>query len=213
MELDHIFVLTTQPDIDIEKLKAMDITETYRREHIGQGTSNACFAFENAFLELLWITDQQQARSPQIARTGLFERSQWQTHQTCPFGVAWRNHDLAIPMWEFKPPYLPPSLSIQVANDSDDLTQPMMFTFPGSLPPSSWSADKHKNFQYAGGYTKIEGIELTLPNGIKPSPALQDIAQRMSPQLKLSKSISYGLRIQIGKSNGEAFALNLPGVR
>lgn len=210
MELDHIFVLTSQPDIDIEKLRALGITETYRRDHVGQGTSNACFAFENAFLELLWITDQEQACSPHIARTGLFERSQWQTRHTCPFGIAWRAHELTVPMWAFKPPYLPPHLSIQVTEDGDDVTQPMMFTFPGSLSPSQWSADKHKNYQHANGYSTIEGLDLVLPHEVEPSPALRQIAQHMNPKLKLSHSTSYALHIQIGKSFGEHLTLSLP---
>jgi Glyoxalase-like domain len=212
MELDHIFVFTAQPEIDVQKLKTLGISETYRRDHIGQGTRNACFAFENAFLELLWITDQEQAGSPLIARSGLLERSQWQTRRTCPFGIAWRGGALIQPVWAFTPPYLPSGLSVQVASDSDDTAQPMMFTFPSSSPPFQWDAVRHKNFQNAGGFTTIQSLALTLPVDVKASQALLQIAQSMSPELKIAQGDAYSLRVRLGRRSGKALVLSFPEI-
>ncbi|MEO1271293.1 MAG: hypothetical protein AAFX99_24640, partial [Myxococcota bacterium] len=66
------------------------LVETYRRAHPGQGTANVCYALDNAFLELLWVVDLDEALSPAIRRTGLALRSEWKRHGISPFGIAWR---------------------------------------------------------------------------------------------------------------------------
>ena len=88
MELDHVFVMVDGEGPESERMRALGLVETYRRSHPGQGTQNICYAFENIFLELLWIADADEARSLAIARTRLFERSRWRSEAACRFGVA-----------------------------------------------------------------------------------------------------------------------------
>jgi Glyoxalase-like domain len=166
LELDHIFCFIAPDGPEIDLLKDLGLHETYRRNHVGQGTANVCFAFENAFLELLWITDPLDAASSAIEQTGLLTRGQWRTKGSCPFGIAWRNGGKSIPIWAFAPPYLPAGVTIGVATDGDDAYQPMMFTFPGSTPPTDWESKRHKGFQRRGGYTVIEAVELSLPQSV-----------------------------------------------
>ena len=90
LAVDHLFLLIEPDGPEIEALRHLGLTETYRRAHPGQGTANACFAFDNLYLELLWLTSEPEARSAPVARTRLWERSQWRSLGTCPFGIAVR---------------------------------------------------------------------------------------------------------------------------
>lgn len=213
MELDHIFVFIEPRGPEIRFLKDLGLCETYRREHPGQGTANVCFAFENAFLELLWITDPQEAASPAIVRTGLLARSKWLLDGTCPFGIAWRGGGGAIPTWRFEPPYLPAGLSIPVATDGDDPRQPMMFTFPGTVPPTDWPLERHGKFQHAGGFTVIEGVEISTPSSVGESSALRLLSASMQPKLTLTKGPEFGLKVQIAKRDGTSIVLSFPECR
>ena len=98
MELDHLFFLTTAAAPELAALNALGLTPTYRRTHAGQGTSNVCYAFANAFLEVLWVTDVAEAQSAPVARLQLDRRSAWTTAGTSPFGIAWRAtaHDRTV---------------------------------------------------------------------------------------------------------------------
>jgi hypothetical protein len=101
MELDHLFCFVEPDGAAIAALETQGLAVSYRRDHIGQGTANACFVFDNAFLELLWLTDATDACSPAIARTKLWQRSQWQNQKTCPYGLAWRGGQTDIETWAF----------------------------------------------------------------------------------------------------------------
>jgi hypothetical protein len=180
MELDHVFVLIEPGGPELTYLRSLGLTETYRRKHPGQGTENICFCFDNLFLECLWITSPDEATSDPIARTGLYERSQWHTRFTSPFGLAWRDSPATPPIdiatWPFRPPYLPPGMTIAVATDSDDPRQPMMFKSPGSTPPRSWPPEKRGALQDHAGFTEITSVVLHQPSTAPPSPALLTLA-------------------------------------
>jgi hypothetical protein len=209
MQLDHIFAFIDQESSAIADLEAKGLFVSYRRAHIGQGTANACFVFDNAFLELLWLTDVQDARSPPIARTRLWERSQWQVQGTCPYGLAWRGDDSGIGTWPFAPPYLPEGINIPVACESDDPRLPMMFTFPGSTAPIDWSAERRNFPAHPGGWNRLDSIEITLPNTLPQSATLDQLAAQMDPKLRVTKSKAYSLTVTISNDEGAFLALAL----
>ena len=68
LAVDHLFLLIEPDGPEIEALRHLGLTETYRRTHPGQGTANACFAFDNLYLELLWLTREAEARSANQSR-------------------------------------------------------------------------------------------------------------------------------------------------
>ena len=129
--IDHIYMSIEPRGPEIDYFASLGLVETYRRTHPGQGTENVCYAFDNLFLELLWITDTSAVRSPSVQRTGLYERSLWRTNGACPFGIAWRrspaDKHFAPPTWHYAPPYLPAGITIPIATASDDPRQPLLF--------------------------------------------------------------------------------------
>jgi Glyoxalase-like domain len=180
MGLDHVFVLVEEPGPEIARMRAIGLVETYRRIHHGQGTQNVCYAFDNMFLELLWISDAREARSDSILRTQLFERSQWRGTMACRFGVAWRDRSgestATIPTWAFTPPYLPAGLTIDVATASDDPRQPMMFRSPGKLAPAEWPEAERGNLQRDAGFSCVSRVVLGMPSAASISPALHSLS-------------------------------------
>ncbi len=165
MELDHIFVFP-RADLDWRRvLTEIGLLPTYGRVHLGQGTANLCFCFENAFLEILWVENVRETSDPQIKRCQFSERSKWAMEAyTSPFGIAWRGH-ADISTWEYRPPYLAVDKSILVAVDSDHLDQPVMFTFPNTEAPISWPPIKRGALQMGAGFSKI-----VLENIAQPTP-------------------------------------------
>lgn len=164
MELDHVFVCVDRDGSSSTRLRELGLVPTYRRVHPGQGTANECFAFDNAYLELLWLTDAGEAGSERTARTGLYERSRWRELGTSPFGIAWRpTHDGEEPpieTWDYAPAYLPAGMAIRMATTSDDPTQPLLFESPGRTGPASWPEARRGTLQRDGGFVAITGLRL-----------------------------------------------------
>ena len=181
MEIDHIFVFVGSDGEELKYLHSLGLVETYRRTHPGQGTQNICFCFDNMFIECLWVSDVAELRSDAIARTGLYERSQWRTARTSPFGIAWRStgegEGFKPAVWAFRPPYLPAGTSIDVSVDGDDPRQPMMFRSPGAVPPVQWPSQRRGNLQRSAGLGRVLGVRLELPRAVAPSPTLAALAR------------------------------------
>ncbi len=214
MELDHIFILTTPSAPEIRKLDAIGLTPTYRRDHVGQGTANVCYCFENAFLEVLWVTAASEARSPSVARMQLAERAEWRTGQTSPFGIAWRGEPpgaSTTPTWQCRPPYLPAGLAIEVATESDDLMQPLMFTFPGSRAPREWPASRRGDLQAARGFTRLALRTVWLPPDVRPSATLRQLAAACQASVDVGTATGHALDVALQGQHAEAaLTLRLP---
>lgn len=204
--IDHIFMLVDPGGPEIAQMTELGLLETYRRVHTGQGTRNICYCFDNMFLELLWVDDPKAARSPTIKRTGLYERASWRSQEVCPFGIAWRTPasgtEPEILTWAFSPPYLPAGMTIDVAEDSDDLRQPMMFRSPGSAPPIDWLPEKRGGLQHGCGLGGVQEITLTIPAWAPPSEALQTIAANCKPALMLAQGETWRLEMRVAGLNG-----------
>jgi Glyoxalase-like domain len=207
MELDHVFVFVDSGESPmLASLRSIGLTETYRRKHLGQGTENICFCFENLFLELLWVSDVSAVTSDRIAKTRLFERSSWKVQGTNPFGIAWRGtaHNAASQpqTWDYRPPYLPSGVSIAVAHDSDDLVQPMMFQSPGTSSPKEWPLERQGQLQGPARLLRVLNTTLELPRAVASSVALRAIAKETRLQLVVSRTEEFALSMQIEHMDG-----------
>jgi hypothetical protein len=218
MTLDHVFVLVDDPERTIARLRAEGLTETYRRVHVGQGTANACFCFDDAFLEILWVTDAAECASPPIARTRLLERSRSTTLGTCPIGIAWRDEagaaspvgaQIDVPVWQYAPPYLPPGVAIPVAVESDDPNGPMLFRSPGAAAPAAWPEARRGTLQRAAGLGAIERVIVRTPKHATPGPVLRAIAPALSVTLEPHAADAWGLQLFVGAASGRSRALTV----
>jgi predicted metal-dependent HD superfamily phosphohydrolase len=204
--LDHLFLFVEPDGPEGDALKRLGLAETYRRAHPGQGTANACFAFDNLFLELLWLTSEAEARSAPIARTRLWERSRWAETGACPFGIAVRG-DLAgagVPTWNYRPPYLPEGMAIPVATASDDPALPMVFVSPGTQAPAQWPEERKGRLQQDAGFGRVLSVQLGLPARAASAPIWHALASSIpSMDVAPRPDGSYRLRLALADPEGQ----------
>jgi Glyoxalase-like domain len=111
MELDHVFVCTAPGAPEAERLLQFGLHEGPPNQHLGPGTANRRFAFANAMIELLWVSDATEAQNQSTRRTLLWERWSGREHNASPFGICLRPIDSqdttpAFQGWEYRPAYL-----------------------------------------------------------------------------------------------------------
>ncbi len=165
VELDHLIVFCSAGAPEAEELVRLGLTEGSPNIHTGQGTANRRFFFQNAFIELLWVSDPNEVQTEPVRGTQLWERWSGRLTNACPFGVVLRpsigpaNATTPFPTWAYRPPYLPPGLAIEVAEDVP-LTEPAYFYlgFANASLPIAREPRKH-----ALGLNRITGIAIGTP--------------------------------------------------
>lgn len=212
MDLDHVFFFVSPQGPEPKALADLGLRESFRRAHPGQGTANLCYCFDNAYLELLWLTDAAAARSPGVARTGLAERAGWRHNGACPFGLALRGETLPFPAWDYRPAYLPEGRSIPVAGFSNDLAQPFVFLSPGRRRPDQWDDGRAGQRQQAAGLREISAIELILPAGVTPAAELDALSAESWLQVTLDHDAPRVV-LTLTREAGAPLRLQLPDCR
>jgi hypothetical protein len=168
LELDHLFICVRSQAPEAKLLHDFGLTEGFRRNHPGQGTTNVCFGFENAYLELLWLCDANEVQSEIVRPMGLWERCRWRETEACPFGIGLRstNSDsLQLPFssWNYYAPFLPPVKSIPIATNSNNLTEPLIFFAPNLQKPFNFVPENRPLLIHPLGLQKITKVKMSLP--------------------------------------------------
>lgn len=175
MQFDHLFI-TFAYKADAHKaakrLTQAGFTQGTGNIHAGQGTANSRFFFVNGFIELLYpnsaLTEnalKAEFLSDTTKPTHLYERL-YGLNDASPFGVCLRpcnpSKVLTLPFstWGYRPAYLPPSMSIPIANAP--MTEPMWFYLPFASAPADYAEDKHQPLNHTNGCQKISHISLTV---------------------------------------------------
>jgi Glyoxalase-like domain len=124
VELDHVFCMV-DPDGDwAVRLERAGWSLDAGTRHEGQGTRNRRLAWRGAYLELVWVVDEDEARANPLR---LDRRAGWQRTGASPFGIGlrgelpeaelsayWRYDALGLPIW--------------VHRDNDDASErPLVF--------------------------------------------------------------------------------------
>jgi hypothetical protein len=191
-ELDHLFILTDIGAPEAECLVSFGLVEGRSNTHPGQGTTNRCFFFHNAMLELLWVHDPAEAKSEVIRPTRLWERWENRNNGVCPFGICLRpnpdfDNTVAFSSWAYRPPYLPQELSIEIGKNSDDLTEPLLFQIPFSKRPDQY--EKAQPLEHGVGLREITRVEIVSPVKNNPSREFQAVID--TNQIKLRVGAKY----------------------
>ncbi|AKG22072.1 hypothetical protein IJ00_13130 [Calothrix sp. 336/3] len=190
-EFDHLFILTDIGARAADHLISFGLVEGSSNTHPGQGTSNRRFFFHNAMVELLWVHDPEEAKSEAIHPTHLWER--WENrHHMCPFGICLRSamgsdDKVAFASWAYRPPYLPPTMSIAVGKNSSVLTEPMLFQTPFAQRPDTYPAEKSQPLNHGIGLREITRVELAMPTANARSPELQAVIDTNQVRLRIGQ--------------------------
>jgi hypothetical protein len=130
--LDHVIIFCAAGAPEASALVRLGLQEAAPNIHPGQGTANRRFCFENAYLELLYVSDFSEACSDAAPRPRLWERWTRRSAGACPFAMVLRTDrddtDRTLPFatWTYRPRYLPAGLAIDVAIDTP-LEEPEVF--------------------------------------------------------------------------------------
>lgn len=134
MEIDHIFIFSANQGKEAEELIDFGFTEGSSRVHPGQGTVNRKFYFENFFLEILWVINEDEIKSDLVSPTKLWERSNFEKNGVSPFGICLVNTEDTNIIFEnslkYQPDYFPKGLEIEVLTNEKANYLPWTFRLP-----------------------------------------------------------------------------------
>lgn len=197
--VDHVFVFCGRQAPEQQRLVAAGLRPGLRREHGGQGTANVCFGFRDAYLELLWLDDEQAARDPLVKPLGLHERARWRETGASPFGVCLRptapGGRPPFPSWPYTPRYLPPGLTIDMACNSGVIGEPMLFAVDRPFVPFA--------VPHALAGRHLAEVVLTVPD-LAPVSSLRELAV---PGLRIVDGPAHGCELVFDGARGDRLDL------
>ncbi len=176
LELDHIFVFVEPAETKpgggaFERLASFGLRPSFERRHVEQGTANLCYAFDNAYLELLFVADEHELKASPLNQAHFAARSSWLQTRASPFGIACRG-SLPGESWVYRNPDFPLGVSIDISAESCDATAPFLFSSPGKAPPSDWRDGRAGQRQTDAGFANLTIQYLKVPQLPKPGGAL-----------------------------------------
>lgn len=166
METDHIFIAVNDHGQGAEALQALGLVEGTPNTHPGQGTANRRFFLRNAFIELLYLTDEAEAQSQLTAPTRLYDRLKGSDGVAAPFGVCFRpsteGETPLFPVWEYRPVYLPAALKVEVGQAP--VSEPMWFFLGFAKRPDEAPIERAQPLAHPNGFREMTAVRITTPD-------------------------------------------------
>lgn len=175
IELDHLFVFASAGAPEAEMLTRFGLHEGPPNQHPGQGTACRRFAFTNAMIELVWVSDAQEAQSARTKPTLLGDRWSGRQQQASPFGICLRPADERdtrppFPAWQYRPEYLPDPLFMDIGEAGVEEPMWVYMSFMRR-------AQRQQHFvEHPIGIREITGLTLTTPAPLRSEASQRVIA-------------------------------------
>jgi hypothetical protein len=204
-ELDHVFVCVPPGAPEASGLLEAGFAEGPANTHPGQGTACRRFFFDHAYLELLWLLDQEEARSPAVRNTGLSARADLE-RPASRLGICLRSpsgHPPPVETWPYRAPYLPADAFIPTAMSSTRPHEPLIFFLPPAFLGTPRPSVTHPNRARA-----VTDVALSLPRPTQVSPALEWLAQSGIVEVTLDSPEELRWTLDGGSQGG---SLYIPG--
>ncbi|MBL7839676.1 MAG: VOC family protein [Cyclobacteriaceae bacterium] len=131
MDIDHIFIFTEDQGRIAEELVKFGLIEGSSRVHTGQGTTNRKFYFDNFFLEILWVHNENEIKSSLIEPTGLCQRADYKKNGLSPYGLCIVNSEQTDALFgnsmKYQPDYFPGGMLIEILKNENQPHLPWTF--------------------------------------------------------------------------------------
>lgn len=179
-ELDHVFLCVELGAPEMDRLRGLGLVEGDPNEHPGQGTACRRVFFRNAYLELIWVTDPDEAGGGVAAPLRLLDRWSGRDGAASPFGVCARpgtRDRPPFPSFPYRPPYLPPGYAIHVATNAPRIDEPLLFHLPGAGPPDGYPPGRAQPLDHPLGVESVTRVRITTA-GTRPRSAAAHAAAR-----------------------------------
>ncbi|NER33878.1 MAG: VOC family protein [Oscillatoria sp. SIO1A7] len=182
LELDHILVWVSPKAPEAQILAEFGLQRKDYKEHIGQGTASYFFFFENAYLELIWIDDEQAALD-NAARTGidLRSRASWRETGASAFGVGWRRRSPSLeelPLFpvKYSAEWMEPETYLELSDNFNQTTEPLYFIIPEYMSvPQRIIAEPI--VPHPLGIKNVTSARVTLPQREQLSPVASELSR------------------------------------
>jgi hypothetical protein len=205
VELDHVFLLCDVGAPEADALHRLGLREGPPNTHPGQGTACRRFFFGGTYLELLWVSDEREARGAATARTCLWERWQARRSGACPVGVLLRpspgdpaDAGPPFPAWRYTPSYLPAGAAIEVGDDAA-LDEPFVAWLGFQRAPARPDASGHDVT-----FDRLTHARLAGPLPSILSPASKSLAAGRVVDLEAAPRFDLTLTFDGGAAGGHA---------
>lgn len=134
MDIDHIFIFTDTNGKIADELISFGLTANESRVHQGQGTMNQTFSFENFFLEIVWVYNEEEIKSDLVKPTGLWQRAEYFKNNYAPFGLIITNNEASDRLFEYayqyQPEYFPKGMAFDVLQNNNHPALPWTCRMP-----------------------------------------------------------------------------------
>jgi len=210
LSLDHIFIITQPGATEAESLSDIGLVEGSSNVHPGQGTSNRRFFLYGFTIELLYVSDEEEAANGAGKELGILPRSR--DIEASRFGIVVRAaggkaHETKplFPSWQYTPDYFNGKMSFFVGENSNRLQEPLCICMPPSLPRPSPVPSEYANPDW-----QLTALEIDLPTE-KPSEVLKHFALINGLHLRFGKPHKMTMKFNKGVTgNVENFFPKLP---
>jgi Glyoxalase-like domain len=177
-ELDHFFVMASRGAPEADRIVAAGLSEGQPNRHPGQGTACRRFFFANAYVELLWVEDEEEAKGELVRPLQLWERWSGRSSGACPFGVVLRPGALGgegaiFPSHEYRPAYLPPPLVLEVGANSEDISEAFIAQLPVRRRPDSYPSSSRPPLEHRAAFRELTAVRLFGPWPVEISPVMR----------------------------------------
>jgi len=137
LKLDHIFILIDTTNNIHNELTKVGLTKAkdWKTSHSQQGTTGEFFLFHNFYLEILYISKQEEAiENIKSFGSNYVERSKWKNNTHLPFGLGLvlKDSTQAIPFetHTYKAKWIGEDNALKMAKNNEDLKEPLIFVEP-----------------------------------------------------------------------------------
>lgn len=180
LEIDHIFIIVPPGAHEAQVLQDAGFSlapDTSR--HVGQGTASVFFRFENVYLELIWVVDEEERDA---GETEIATRMARRERNSSPFGVGLRTVEeevtetLPFSTRSYQSAWMRPGTEIRLANDVP-WHEPLLFVLEGYMRWTSLPAATRAQVTHASGTKRLTAVHLEGPGLVAPSTTLMHLAE------------------------------------
>lgn len=195
LQIHHVFVCASAGAPEAEAVLQAGLVEGSPNKHPGQGTANRRFFFRRGYLELLWVHDQDEARSDISTPTRLWDRWSQRGGSANPFGLCFSSskglsRPLPFTTWTYRPSYLPRDRAILFA-DQQPLSEPEIFLL--NWPQDQRSPESEPR-NHPLGLIGMRSVSVGLSDPGSASATLRTMAEEGS--LKIHQSAGHELVLE-----------------
>ncbi len=195
--LDHVFVLTQPGALAASRLIDLGLKEGPFNVHPGQGTANRRFFFQGFTIELLYISDADEALNGAGRVLGLAAREA--DEGASPFGIVVRvptpDSAPAFPNWLYYPDYFGGKLCFHVGENAQIRAEPLCICMPPALPKAAPAPGAPLNDEW-----HLTSLEISLPVR-EPSTTLRHFETLKQLSLILDQPHGMSMTFNQGVSN------------